>query len=516
MGRGFFIPLLRTTSSLHVYKILLNYIILTVNKNVVVRIYNTFSRKIEAFEPIEKGVVRGYVCGPTPYDSMHVGHARTYSFFDTFKKFLKYLGYNVILVINFTDIDDKIINRAREEFGKDSYIRWHEIPERYIREYFEICQKLNIENAEYYPKVTEHVKDMIDAIKILIENDYAYIAPDGSVYFDVTKIPEYGSLSKQDIDKLIAGARVEPEPGKRNPLDFAVWKAWKPGEPWWESPWCPGRPGWHLECVVMSSKYLGIPFDFHGGGLDLVFPHHENELAIAKALYGKYELARYWIHVGLVTIHGEKMSKSLKNIVPIHEVLKKYDGEVLRLYYSMTHYRKPLDFSFEGLSDAEQLLKTLYAAHDYALQLLREAKDERAEQDNDIISSVNDIERAFITSLADDMDTPRAVSELVNLARIITTKLIYMPDKTSKETVLYVRERLVKLGNTLGILYKIDIPKILFDTIELIIETRKELRKQKIFEIADNIRSKLTEMGIIVTDTRVRTYWTIDRSKIAF
>jgi len=482
--------------------------------SVEVRIYNTLSRRIEVFKPIQEGVVKGYVCGPTPYDSMHVGHARTYSFFDTFKKFLKYVGYSVILVINFTDIDDKIINRAREEFGSESYYRWHEIPERYIREYFEICRELNIEDAEYYPKVTEHIQDMINTIKLLVDREYAYVAPDGSIYFDITKIPEYGKLSGQEIDKLIAGARVEPEPGKRNPLDFAIWKSWKPGEPWWSSPWCPGRPGWHLECVVMSSKYLGVPFDFHGGGLDLVFPHHENELAIAKALYGKYELARYWIHVGLVTIRGEKMSKSLKNIIPVHEVLKKYSGEALRLYYSMTHYRKPLDFSFEGLSDTEQLLKTIYAAHDYTIQILKDAKDEEAELDEEIRREVDNIEKRFINALADDMDTPRAVSELINLSKLITSKLIYIPEKVSKKTVLHVRNKLISLGNILGILYRTEIPKIVIDTIELIIDVRQNLRKNKMYEIADMIRSKLTELGIIVTDTRVRTYWTLDRSRM--
>lgn len=478
-----------------------------------INIYNTMSKRIERFEPLSEREVRGYVCGPTPYDSMHVGHARTYSFFDTFVRFLRYVGYRVKLVINFTDIDDKIINRAREEFGNDAYLRWREIPERYIREFFEICEKLNIGRADHYPKVTEHIDDMINAIRELVNKGYAYVAPDGSVYFEISKVPDYGKLSGQDISKLVAGARVEPEPGKKNPLDFALWKSWKPGEPWWSTPWCPGRPGWHLECVVMASKYLGVPFDFHGGGLDLVFPHHENELAISYALYGKYELARYWIHVGLVTIRGEKMSKSLKNIIPVFEVLNKYEGESLRLYYSMTHYRKPLDFSYEGLSDAEQLLRTLYAACDFLKQLYKEARDEEAQEDSKVIEDVKKVEEAFLTALADDMDTPRAVSELIGLARIVTSRLIYMPEKISKETVLYTLQVLKSLGNILGILFKVDIDKILFDFIELLIDVRQRLRRQKMFELADYIRDELAKRGIIVTDTRVRTYWTLDRSR---
>lgn len=480
------------------------------------RVYNTATKRVEEFCVQEKGKVRGYVCGPTPYDSMHVGHARTYSFFDTFVKLLRYLGLDVVLVVNFTDIDDKILNRAREEFGQDMLRRWHEIPERYIREFFDICNKLNIQNATYYPKVTEHINDMVKAIEELVERGFAYVAPDGSVYFDVTKIQDYGKFSGQDIDKLIAGARVEPEPGKRNPLDFALWKSWKPGEPWWDTPWGPGRPGWHLECVVMASKYLGVPLDFHGGGLDLVFPHHENEIAIAKALYGVENLALYWIHVGLVTVRGEKMSKSLKNIIPVEDVLKKHSGEALRLYYAMTHYRKPLDFSFEGLEQAEQHLKTLYAAHDYLLELERSAKDEPGEKDQELVSKAQELEQKFIEALLDDVDTSRAVSELTSFARYVTSTLIYMPEKVSKAAVQAVRMLYIELGRILGILYRTDIPDWLVSLIETIIETRSRLRQLKIFDIADQVRSKLTELGIYVTDTRVRTYWTIDRSKLVY
>ncbi len=478
------------------------------------RIYNTASRSIEKLALLESGKARGYVCGPTPYDSMHVGHARTYSFFDTFVKLLRYLGVKVDLVINFTDIDDKIVNKAREEFGPESYRRWREIPERYIREFFEVSSRLNIDPATHYPRVTDHVEDMVSSIEKLVSSGYAYVAPDGSVYFDVTKVPNYGAFSRQDISSLIAGARVEPEPGKRNPLDFALWKSWKPGEPWWPSPWCPGRPGWHLECVVMAAKYLGVPFDFHGGGLDLVFPHHENEIAIARALFGKSILARYWVHVGLVTVHGEKMSKSLKNIVTVQEVLSRHSGEALRLYYSMTHYRKPLDFSLEGLQQAEQLLRTLYAAHDYLLQLTREARDEQGEKDSEVLTRCYYFENQFIEKLLDDMDTPGAVSTIIEFARYITSTLIYVPEKVSKTTCTTLLQIYTELGNILGVLYQTKLPDIVIELVEEIVKVRSRLRSEKKYDLADGIRAFLTNMGIYLTDTRVRTYWTIDRTRV--
>ncbi len=483
-------------------------------KELPLKVYNTASRRTEQFVLLRPGEARGYICGPTPYDSMHVGHARTYSFFDTFVKLLRYLGVNVTLVINFTDIDDKIINRAREEFGQEAYRRWHEIPEKYIREFFDICAKLNIDQATYYPKVTEHIADMIAAIEKLVSEGYAYVAPDGSVYFDVSRIPDYGKFSGQDISSLIAGARVEPEPGKRNPLDFALWKSWKSGEPWWSSPWCPGRPGWHLECVVMASRYLGVPFDFHGGGLDLVFPHHENEIAIAKALFKISTLANYWIHVGLVTVRGEKMSKSLKNIIPVHEVLSKYSGEVLRLYYAMTHYRKPLDFSFEGLDQAQQLLKTLYAAHDYLIQVLREAREDKGEKDEEVLAKCVEVENKFMRYMFNDLDTPGAVSALVELARYITSNVIYYSSKISKKTCLQLLQTYVELGRILGILYSTKLPDIVIELIEELIRVRTILRSEKRFDLADSIRSRLAEHGVYLTDTRVRTYWTLDRTKI--
>ena len=442
---------------------------------------------------------------------MHIGHARVYTFFDTFRRFLEYLGLKVILVLNFTDIDDKIINKARELYGFNIVNCWYEVPKKYINEFFEICNKLYIKSATYYPKVSEHIQDMINWISKLIEKGYAYVTDDGSVYFEVSKISGYGSFSGQDINQLIAGARVEPEPGKKNPLDFALWKSWKEGEPWWNSPWSPGRPGWHLECVVMSTKYLGIPFDFHGGGLDLIFPHHENEIAIAKAMFGIENFANYWIHVGLVTIKGEKMSKSLGNIIPVEDVLKKYDGEVLRLYYASTHYRKPLDFSFEGLEQAKITLRSLYVAYDYAIQLLKEAKDDISELDQEVFNKVQEFENNFVNAIFNDLDTPTALAILITFSKYITSKLIYNPEKVSKYAISTLIQTYVKLANILGILNKVDLSTTIINLIELVLEVRNKLRSMKMYELADYIRNELNKLGIIVSDTRKRTYWSIER-----
>ncbi len=476
------------------------------------KIYNTLSKRFEEFKTLRSGIVRGYVCGPTVYDSTHVGHARTYVFFDIFRRYLEYLGYEVRMVINFTDIDDKIINRAKQEWGTYIADKWYEIPKKYIREFFEICEQLHLKPAYAYPKVTDHVQDMINFIDKLLKNEYAYVSEDGSVYFSIDKVKEfYGKLSGQKIDELIAGARVEPEVGKKNPLDFALWKSWKEGEPWWSSPWSPGRPGWHLECVVMASKYLDIPLDFHGGGQDLIFPHHENENAIAKAIFGIDNFANYWIHVGLVTIRGEKMSKSLGNIITVKEVLEKFDGEVLRLYYASTHYRKPLDFTFEGLEQAEALLKSLYLAYDYARQALNEAKDEEGELDYEVLGKVKEIEESFNQDMLSDLNTASALTSVVDLSKYITSKLIYIPEKVSKKAISTLLNIYIKLCNVLGILNKVEIDNTLVQIIELLLSVRSRLRSMKMYDLADEIRSRLSDLKIHLSDTKVKTYWTLDR-----
>jgi cysteinyl-tRNA synthetase len=484
------------------------------SKDLPIIIYNTASKRLEKITLLRPGLVRIYVCGLTPYDSMHVGHARTFVFYDIFRRYLEYLGLEVRLVTNFTDIDDKIINRARQEFGQDLVNRWYEVPSRYIREFFEAMDRLYIKRAYAYPRVTENIGDMIKWIQELVNRGFAYVSPDGSVYFDVTKVPRYGEFSGQKIEDLIAGARVEPEPGKRNPLDFALWKSWSEGEPWWNSPWSPGRPGWHLECVVMSSKYLGVPFDIHGGGQDLIFPHHENEVAIARVYFGIDYFARYWVHVGLVTIKGQKMSKSLGNIIPIMDVLRKYDGEVLRLYYAMTHYRKPMDFDPDALDQIRNTLMSLYAAYDELLEAINEAP-EVGTRDEELLNRVNNYVNSFEESLNNDMNTSNAVASLIEFAKYITSTLIYNARNYSKNALTQVLTAFSDLAGVLGILNRTKLPPSLVSLINTLVNVRSQLRARKMFDLADEIRNELGRLGIVISDVGNKTYWYVDRDKIA-
>ncbi|MGC8852252.1 MAG: cysteine--tRNA ligase, partial [Hydrogenobacter sp.] len=311
------------------------------------RIYNTLSGKVEEFVPLDPPKVLIYTCGVTVYDDSHVGHGRSLIVFDVFRRYLEHLGYRVKFVRNFTDVDDKIINKAKEE-GKD----FMTIANRYIASYYVDMERIRVRPADVEPRVTEHIKEIIEVIKELIDKGYAYESG-GDVYFSVKAFPQYGKLSKRSIEELEVGARIEPSEKKRDPLDFALWKSAKAGEPAWESPWGLGRPGWHTECVAMIFKHLGHTIDIHGGGLDLVFPHHENEIAQAEALTGK-PFARYWMHNGLVTVNGQKMSKSLGNYITLKEVYKKYHPDVLRLLVLFTHYRSPLDFSWEKMEEAKR------------------------------------------------------------------------------------------------------------------------------------------------------------------
>lgn len=470
------------------------------------RIYNTATRRVEEFTTYAPGLARGYVCGITPYDHVHVGHGRVYVFFDMFRRYLESLGYEVRLVVNFTDIDDKIIARAREEFGPEAYKRWREVPERYTAEFFEVSKRLFIKPAYAYPRVTENVDDMVKWVSALVEKGFAYVAPDGSVYFEVAKVPNYGVLSRQRIEELIAGARVEPEPGKRNPLDFALWKSWSPGEPWWNSPWCPGRPGWHLECVVMSTKYLGVPFDFHGGGADLIFPHHENEIAIAKAYFGIDNFARYWIHVGYLTVRGEKMSKSLGNVITLKEVLSKYSGEALRLAYAMSHYRKPMEFSFDVLDQAEDMVKTLYTAYDELSQAVADAGDADRER-----VDIGNFKAAFYSALEDDFSTPEAVQQLYAAAKYIISTVLHKVDKLSKNTVLAILADYVKMADVIGVLERREVAKEVEEAVKALVEVRARLRSERLYQLADYVRERAKALGAELHDFGPRTYYTIRR-----
>jgi len=455
-----------------------------------------------------------YICGPTVYDYVHVGHARTYIAFDVIRRYFEHVGFDVILIINITDIDDKIINKARETKRP-----WEEIAEYYIKDFFEAMKLLNVKPAKVFPRVTNHIDDIIYMTRALLEKGHAYVADDGSVYFSVDKVEHYGALSKQRPEELIAGARVEVNPYKRNPLDFALWKAWKPNEPWWASPWGPGRPGWHIECVAMSTRYLGHRFDIHGGGQDLIFPHHENELAIARACLGPESFARYWLHTGLVMIGGKKMSKSLRNIVPIKELTSKYDVEVIRLYLASTHYRKPLDFNYEGLEQYREVLNTLYTAHDYLASLLKEKaldlKDvslpqatNDAEQDflKRISLSVEDFERG----MSNDFNTSQAISALIRLARTCIA-MTMTEEKLGNSILLYAYSTLRELSEVFGVLSRalppLNLEALIYELVDLIVEVRSELRSRKLWSLSDRIRDRLLKVGILLNDTRFRTLW---------
>jgi len=481
-------------------------------------IYNTLTRKKELFMPIEDKVVKAYFCGPTVQDEPHIGHARAYIAFDVLIRLLMYLGYKVKYIRNITDIDDKIINKASEQ-GVSPF----EIAEKYFRAFYDATKELGLIPPNVEPRATGHIPEIIELIEKLIERGYAYVTKSGDVYFDVTKFKEYGKLSKQRIQDLIAGARIEPGEEKRNPLDFALWKHAKPGEPSWRSPWGRGRPGWHIECSAMSMKYLGESFDIHGGGADLVFPHHENEIAQSEAATGK-KFANYWFHVGLVTIKREKISKSLGNIIPIREVLKRYDPETIRLWALQAHYRKPLEFSWDQLDQGEKLLDEIYAIIFKVESILKNAEEGDIKE---IKTIVEEHKRRFLEALMDDLNTPKAISALRQLVKKIGSDL----EKLNKSELNFFLENIREMGWILGLLQQslderviekkkrgksvskimpskyLELGDLSEKLIDLIIDIRDKLRKKRIYKLADEIREKLRKLGIILEDTKEGTIW---------
>lgn len=473
------------------------------------KFYNTLTRKKEEFVPLEGNTVKIYVCGPTVYDSPHIGHARTYIAFDAIRRYLKYKGYNVIYVVNITNVDDKIINRAKE-LGEHPL----KLAERYEREFFDAMEKLNVEKADFSPRVTDHMQDIISFIQKLIEKGYAYVS-EGDVYFSVEKFEGYGKLSHQSLKEIKAGARVEISEKKRNPLDFALWKKAKEGEISWSSPWGEGRPGWHIECSTMSMKYLGETLDIHGGAQDLIFPHHENEIAQSEALTGK-TFVRYWLHTGFLLVKGEKMSKSLGNFITIDELLKTYDANSFRFLVLQTHYRKPLDFKFENLEKAKRAYKRLANALDYLKQKLEEANGE------DNTKVLERYKEKFFEALDDDFDTPKALAILFAFVNEVYKSR--MDRKSTEEAIKFFEDVFKIFGFKLE--KKIDRAKLISlanefisnaenkeekELIEILIEIRAEHRRKKDYKIADYIRDKLREAGVILEDLEGRTRWRIAR-----
>jgi len=484
------------------------------------RIYNTLTGKVEEFVPINPPNVLIYTCGVTVYDDSHVGHGRSLIVFDVFRRFLEHMGYRVKFVRNFTDVDDKIINKAKEECAD-----FMTIANRYIASYYIDMENIRVRPADVEPRVTEHIKEIVEVIKALIDKGYAYESG-GDVYFSVSAFPEYGKLSKRNIEELEAGARVEPSEKKRNPLDFALWKSAKAGEPAWDSPWGPGRPGWHTECVAMIFKHLGQTIDIHAGGLDLVFPHHENEIAQAEALTGK-PFARYWVHNGLVTVGGQKMSKSLGNYITLKEVYSKYHTDILRLLVLFTHYRSPLDFSWEKMEETKRAYERLLNALE-DLELLKKLPSYEEKGTDPLFEKVKETEEAFFQALGEDFNTPQALAVIYNLVselNKIKNKAFSEGKISHQELQAYefaVDSLIRNLRGVFGLLEdyrpQCEVKKVVqrelsagevFDTrlIDLLIEVRSMARKEKVFAIADHIRDRLKELGIILEDTPAGTKW---------
>lgn len=465
------------------------------------KIYDTMTRYKEEFQTIEPGKVRMYVCGPTVYNLIHIGNARPMIFFDTVRRYLEYKGYEVNFVSNFTDVDDKIIKAANEE-GVDASV----ISERYIAECKKDMAGMNVRPASYNPRATEEISGMIDMIQKLIDGGHAYVAADGTVYYRVESFPDYGKLSHKNVEENQAGLRtlkVRGEEAKEDPNDFVLWKPKKEGEPYWESPWCEGRPGWHIECSVMSKKYLGETIDIHGGGEDLVFPHHENEIAQSEAVSGK-KFVRYWMHNAFLNIDNVKMSKSLGNFKTVRQISEEYDLQVLRFFMLSAHYRSPLNFSREMMDGAKASLDRILTAMEHLRDCLSAAKTEAltgAEEEE--LKAFDALREKFEAAMDDDFNTADAISvifEMVKRANITVT------EESSKTYITRVKELLERLLDVLGLLSERK-EENLDARVEALIAERQTARKEKNFARADEIRNELTAMGILLEDTKEGVKW---------
>ena len=456
------------------------------------KLYNTLTQKKEAFVPIEEGKVRMYSCGPTVYNYFHIGNARPFIVFDVLRRFLEYIGYDVKFVQNFTDVDDKIINRSIEEG-----ITAAEVADKYIAEYFKDADALGIRRADVHPRVSDHMPEIIEMIKELEARGLAYNV-DGNVYYQVDHFHDYGKLSKQSIDDLKSGARIDVNDEKRSPLDFALWKKKKDGEPYWESPWGQGRPGWHIECSAMSRKHLGESIDIHGGGQDLIFPHHENEIAQSEGSCG-CKFANYWVHNGYININNEKMSKSKGNFFTVRDIAKHYDLEVVRMFMLMAHYRSPVNFSDELLGQAQNALERLYNAKYQMEYLLENNKSEAASEDEKTwMDNLAQYKKGFIDAMNDDLNTADAIAAIFELVRDTNSNL---SEASSREAVKAALDLFKELTGVIGLAAK-EKETDLEAEVEALIAQRQEARKNKDFSLADEIRDVLLAKGIILEDTR--------------
>lgn len=465
------------------------------------KIFNTLSRRKEEFVPIEPGKVKMYVCGPTVYNFIHIGNARPMIVFDTVRRYFEYKGYEVNYVSNFTDVDDKIIRKAIEE-GVDA----ETISKRYIAECKKDMEMMNVKPATKNPQATQEIGGMIEMINTLIEKGHAYVAADGTVYFRTKSFKEYGKLSHKNLDDLQSGFReikVTGEEGKEDPTDFVLWKPKKEGEPFWESPWCQGRPGWHIECSEMSKKYLGESIDIHAGGEDLIFPHHENEIAQSECANGK-TFANYWMHNAFLNIDNRKMSKSLGNFFTVREISEKYDLQVLRLFMLSAQYRSPLNFSADLMEASKNSLERIRTAAEHQADCLKAAKEgEMTAEEKQNQAAVEELVQKFETAMDDDFNTADAISAIFEIVRLSNSTI---SEASTKAYVSYVKETMDKLCDVLGIITEKK-EEILYSEVEDLIAKRQQARKDKNFALADEIRGQLLDMGIILEDTREGVKW---------
>ncbi len=460
------------------------------------KVYNTLTRQKEEFVPLEEGKVRMYVCGPTVYNLFHIGNARTFIIFDTIRKYLEYKGYEVNFVQNFTDIDDKMIKKAQDT---DTTVK--ELGDRYIMEYYQDADKLKIKRATVNPRATEYIDEMIAFISELIEKGLAYEV-DGDVYYSTKSFAGYGKLSGQNLEDLQSGSRVEVDERKKDPMDFALWKKVKPYEPSWKSPWGFGRPGWHIECSCMALNLLGETIDIHAGGTDLVFPHHENEIAQSEGRSGK-TFAKYWLHGAFINVDNRKMSKSLNNFFTAREILEKYDSEVVRLFMISGHYRTQINFTIELLDSAKASLERMYNALTRLNGYLSTASEEVQPEDEMVKSSLFAYKERFVEKMDDDFNTADAISVIFELIRDVNIKI---NENSSKALITFAMELLRDLGSPLGILQN-SVGGTLEEEIEALIEKRNEARRNRDFATADKIRNDLAAEGIILEDTPSGVRW---------
>ena len=465
------------------------------------KIFNTLSRRKEEFVPLEPGKVKMYVCGPTVYNFIHIGNARPMIIFDTVRRYFEYKGYDVNYVSNFTDVDDKIIKKAIEE-GVDA----ETISKRYIAECKKDMADMNVKPATTHPQATQEIGGMLEMIQILIDKGHAYVAADGTVYFRTKSFKGYGKLSHKNLDEMMSGFRelkVTGEENKEDPSDFVLWKPKKEGEPYWESPWCQGRPGWHIECSVMSKKYLGEQIDIHAGGEDLIFPHHENEIAQSEAANGK-TFANYWMHNGFLNIDNKKMSKSLGNFFTVREIGEKYDLQVLRFFMLSAHYRSPINFSAELMEASKNGLERIITCAERLKELMGKVSGDaltEAEQENK--KNVDELVAKFEAAMDDDFNTADAVSAIFELVKLANSTA---NEESSKAYVELLAGTIAKLSDVLGIITERK-AEVLDSEVEELIAARQQARKEKNFALADEIRQKLLDMGIVLEDTREGVKW---------